>query len=97
MHTLFHQWIPLWPEFVDANKLKDLEAVRFERPHLVIFKDWRLTALQMSFTFSVAVYVVVKSLLLWSVIQYEEKSGEKRGEFIRSHGVSVENLWIIYG
>lgn len=32
------------------------------------------TALQMSFTFSVAAYVVIKSLLLWSVINYEESA-----------------------
>lgn len=49
-----------------------ISAFEFETPHLVIFKDWRLTALQMSFTFSVAAYVVIKSLLLWSVIQYED-------------------------
>lgn len=28
----------------------------------------------MSFTFSVAAYVVIKSLLLWSVINYEESA-----------------------
>lgn len=49
-----------------------ISAFEFETPHLVIFKDWRLTALQMSFTFAVAAYVVIKSLLLWSVIQYED-------------------------
>ncbi|CAK9024059.1 unnamed protein product [Durusdinium trenchii] len=49
-----------------------ISVFEFETPHLVIFKDWRLTMLQMTFTFSVAVYVVVKSLLLWSVINYEE-------------------------
>jgi len=52
----------------------------------------------MSFTFSVAAYVVIKSLLLWSVINYEEREcghwGHSGGELQYGdpgHGMDFPN------
>mmetsp|Transcript_25372 Transcript_25372/g.59004 ORF Transcript_25372/g.59004 Transcript_25372/m.59004 type:complete len:629 (-) Transcript_25372:50-1936(-) len=47
-------------------------AFEFGTSYTITFKDWRLTALDIFFTFCVVLYVAVRSLLLWSIIDYDE-------------------------
>eukprot|EP00439_Symbiodinium_sp_Y106_P042450 s2064_g5.t1 len=49
-----------------------VSVFEFSTPYEVVFKDWRLTLLQAFFTFMVAVYVAVRSVLFWSIVNFDQ-------------------------